>query len=302
MIKLHVEPHVVLSWKDFAKTKPPYSVALDGYVKDKTQRDITKKMANFDHHSNVDRLSTRSTAEQVYMEINLGLFDAFRKDGKPKMEIYVNDCDEDTILSIWLLLHHDRVKNHAEPLINKLVFCTDKLDCTGGLYPFGEIPQLRKMAWIFEPYRKARKGGRLSQMDSDEMRSIIESCMMRISQYSQGNSEECSMDISYQILGGGPDWKLVSESSNFARMVMFSVGINAIVSIIEEGRYVVAKKSMWINFPIETIFSELNKIEGKEVWGGSNTIGGSLREFPSKLSSQELESAINQIISKVKAA
>lgn len=298
MIKLIIEPNTVISWDEFLKTKPKYSVALDGYVKDKTQRDISKKMANFDHHSVVDRLSTRSTAEQVFLEINLGLFEAFRKNGRPEMNIFVNDCDEDTILSIWLLNNHERIKNNADPLINKLVRCNDIMDATGGLYPFGEIPQLRKMAWIFEPYRTARNSGHFSSMTNKEMLTVIDACLFRISKYTLGEVEEVSLESSYEVLGGGKNWSLVKESSNFARMIMFSSGIKAIVSCLEPGRYVIAKKSMWIDFPIEEIFKELNKIEGKEVWGGSNTIGGSLRSFPSRLSPKEIESEINKIIEK----
>lgn len=296
MIRINVEPHIVLDWDEFCKTKPKFSVALDGYVGDCTKRDISKMMANFDHHSNVDRLSTRSTAEQIFMEINLGLFDAFREDGKPRMEVFVNDCDEDTILSIWLLLNHERIMNHADPLVNKLVFCNDKLDCTGGLYPFGDISQLRKMSWIFEPYRNARKNGKLSEMSHQDMRTIIDACLLRISQYTQGDSLECSMDVSFNVIGGGENWSMVRESGTAARMVMFASGINTIVSVLEPGRYVIAKKSMWIDFPIEEIFDKLNQIEGKKVWGGSNTIGGSLRQFPSKLSPKELEDAVNSII------
>lgn len=260
MIRLNIEPNTVISWDDFCQTKPPYSVALDGYVKDKTQRDINKKLANFDHHSNVDRLSTRSTAEQVFLEINLGLFETFKKNGKPEMNIFVNDCDEDTILSIWLLQNHERVKSHADPLVNKLVVCNDKLDSTGGIYPFGETSQLRKMAWMFEPYRVARNSGHFSSMTSKEMNTVIEACLNRISKYTMGESEECSLDCAFKVLGGGKNWSLVKESSNFSRMVMFSSGINAIVSVIEQGRYVIAKKSMWIEFPIEKILTFINII------------------------------------------
>lgn len=298
MITVHVEPRVVISWKEFCETKPKYSVALDGYVSEKTMRDPDNIMANFDHHTNVDRVSTRSTAEQVYLEINLGLFDAFRKDGIPQMDIFVNDCDEDTILSIWLLQNHEQVTDNATPLINKLVFCNDKLDSTGGLYPFGDTSQLRKMAWMFEPYRAARRSQKLSSLNVQEMTDIIESCLARISKYMNHHGEESSMQITFSLLGGGKEWSLVKESSTSARMLIFSSGINSIISVIQEGRYVIAKKSMWIKFPIEDLYIHLNKLEGRNVWGGSNTIGGSLREIPSKFSSKELEKIVNDFLEK----
>ena len=100
MIELRIEPRVVLSWEQFQLEKPPFSIALDGYVNEGTRRNPSGPYANFDHHSHVDRISTRSTAEQVHMEINLGLFDTFRVKGKPFANLYVNDCDEDTTLAL----------------------------------------------------------------------------------------------------------------------------------------------------------------------------------------------------------
>lgn len=296
MIKLNVEPKVVLSWNIFLNTKPNFSVALDGYVADSTKRDIKKVMANFDHHSNVDRLSTRSTAEQVFVEINFGLFDSFKKNGKPEMNIFVNDCDEDTILSIWLLLNHEQVIFHANPLINKLVSCNDKMDATGGLYPFGDTAQLRKMSWIFAPYREKRKNEKLDHLTSEEMRSVIEACLFRITEYTQGKGDENSIDTDYKIIGGGLNWSLVKESGTSSRMIIFSSGIKTIVSVIEKGRYVIAKKSMWVDFPILELFEKLNELEGKVVWGGSNTIGGSLRTNPSRFSPKGLETEINKFL------
>ena len=86
-IELFVEPRKTITWDEFKMQKPHFSIALDGFVSDSTKRDPHGLYANFDHHSGVDRLATRSTSEQVHMEINMGLFNAFRKDGKPYANI-----------------------------------------------------------------------------------------------------------------------------------------------------------------------------------------------------------------------
>lgn len=296
MINLYVEPRIVLSWNEFLSQKPNYSVALDGYVSDATKRDPNKMIANFDHHSVVDRLSTRSTTEQIFMEINLGLFEMFRQNGQPHMNIFVNDCDEDTVLSIWLLQNNERVVHHADPLINKLVSCLDKLDCTGGVYPFGDTTMLRKMAWMFQPYKEARKQGKLFTLNSEEMKTIIEACLSRISLYTQGMAQEIELDGTYKIIGGGPEWSLIKESGTSSRMKLFASGLKTIVSVLDSGKYVIMKKSMWVKFPLEALFNKLNQLEGAMVWGGSNTIGGSLRSIPSKFSPQELEEIINKFL------
>lgn len=300
MINLHINPRETISWELFTATKPPYSVALDGYVNDCTKRQVLPfPYANFDHHTNVDRIATRSTAEQVYMEINLGLFETFNKDGFPHMEIYVNDCDEDTILATWLLINHERLKV-SNPIINKLIYCNDKLDVTGGAFPFGDVAILRKMAWIFEPYRDARSNKRLSTMNSKTMRIIIESVMSRISETVMGNAKELPIDTQYEILHKGTGWSLVKESGTAARMIMYSSGIHAFVSLIEDGRYVIARRSTWTHFPVEQLYEHLNSLEGHTTWGGSNIIGGCLRGKGSKFSPKELFEIIELFLKKWK--
>lgn len=297
-IELKIETNQTYSWEDFKKSKPPFSIALDGFVHGPTKRDALGPYANFDHHSLVDRISTRSTAEQIHMEINLGLFDTFKKDGKPHIYAWVNDCDEDTCLSVWLLQNHERVLGHGDPLINKLVYCSDRLDSTAGSYPFGDISQLRKMAWIFEPYRNARSEGRLSRISESETRAVIEAVLGRITAYSIGEGKEIPIETSYKVLGGGKNWSIVKESSTAARMVMFSSGINAFVSVVGDGRYVIGRKSTWTPFDLETIFCALNNAEGLPVespaypWGGSNTIGGCLRGMPTRLTLGQITKVI----------
>src|SRR5207249_2601666 len=143
-IRLFVEPGQVYSWLQFTHAKPPYSIALDGLVNDRPRRDPRGPYANFDHHARVDRLATRSTAEQVMLEINLGLFRTFQRDGEPTANLYVNDADEDTCLSVWLLRNHAEVMGGSMPLA-RLVYFEDRLDATAGAYPLRDALQYRQM-------------------------------------------------------------------------------------------------------------------------------------------------------------
>lgn len=220
-IELHIEPRKVYSWKEFKKQKPPYSIALDGFVDSSTRRDPRGPYANFDHHSRTDRISTRSTSDQVYMEINLNLFDTFCRGGIPYAHIYINDPDEDTCLAWWLLKNNELVKNHATPLINRLVNCEDKMDCTAGAYPLGNIHIRREMAWIFEPYNEARFHGRVAQMDENEMRNVTESIEGRITDYSLGKGGELALEGHYKRIGGGENWVFTKETGPASRMAMY---------------------------------------------------------------------------------
>jgi hypothetical protein len=312
---------MVVSWRDFLKESPPFSIALDGYVAAPTKRDLKGPRANYDHHKGVDRISTRSTSDQVAMEINLGLFDAFIKDGQPFANIFVNDCDEDTCLAVWLLKHHERVLAHGEPMINRLIFCEDRLDCTAGTYPFRESETLRKIAWVFEPYNAARRSGRLSKISGDEIVFIIESVGQRITEYSLGGGGSQELNDDYKPIGGGPSWTFITEAGPQARMKMSQGGIKAYVNLISPGRYSLGRVSEWVQFPLEEIFPALNDAENlKHIanwtatgnaglpppfitaanrWDGSNTVGGSPRNPPgSLLSPQEVEAVLNQVLEK----
>jgi hypothetical protein len=302
-IDLNIEPRKVYRWSDFKKQKPSYSIALDGFVDSATRRDTGGPYANFDHHSRVDRLATRSTSEQVHMEIKLGLFDTFRKHGVPEAHVYVNDPDEDTCLAWWLLKNYEQVKNFADPRINRLVYCEDRLDCTAGAYPFGDTSMRRKMAWIFQPYNEARFNGGVAQMEEGEMRSVIESVEARISSHIIGEGAELRLEGHYEKIGGGPGWTLTKETGPASRMAMYNDGISAFAALVAEKPdgsfvYTLGRRSVWTPFNLQKLYSRLNEeepniISDSNKWGGSDTIGGSPRDTASSLSPKKLQEIIN---------
>ena len=301
-IELVVEPRQVYTWCDFRQHHPPYSIALDGIVDHKTARDPRGPYANFDHHSHVDRLATRSTSEQVHLEINLGLFETFRMDGLPHAIVHVNDPDEDTCLAWWLLQHHEDVMNHAQPQINRLVYCEDRLDCTAGSYPFGDTAMRRRMAWIFQPYNEARFTGQIAQMEAAGMRNVMESVNRRISEYIFGSAGEIPLEGNYERIGGGVGWTFTRETGPASRMAMYNDGINAFASLVSERSdgnfvYVLGRRSVWSPFDLRKIFRTLNKLDASVVtdanrWGGSDTIGGSPRQTGSTIPPSRLQEII----------
>ena len=306
-----VEPRVVSTWDQFIVEKEPYSIALDGRVKGKTI--YNNHFVNINHHEGVDRLSTRSTCGQAYIDIKQRFGDRYLKHDSP-VNICVNDCDQDTGLASWLIINHERLEgNKSEPLINRLVSVIDLLDVTAGTYPFDlQASTMRKIAWVFEPYTDARMSGRLPKMDAGGMRDVLEVTHKRISEHVLGDGDEISpKDMEngskYEVIGGGPDWKLVNESGFYARSKMSFDNIESFVSARKNGndRYVysIGKISPFVEFPIKTLYGLLNNAEGIEqenidCWGGSDTIGGSPRIAGSRLTPKELESIINDFLSK----
>ena len=80
---------------------PPGSIALDGYVQGPALN-LDDNKYSFDHHDGCIRTFTSATCRQVFDCLLLG----FDPTG---MNVYVNDVDGDTALSIWLLANPTRV-------------------------------------------------------------------------------------------------------------------------------------------------------------------------------------------------
>jgi hypothetical protein len=299
-INLIVEPKTKpMAWKEFVKKTPAMSIALDGYVDAASAYNLETKHLNFDHHAGVNRSATRATCGQVLLALRQGLFDSFVGD----VNVYVNDCDEDVCLSYYLLKHGYRSKNVVDPLLNRLVFMIDMLDTTAGAYPFpADLPVLEELAWIFEPYRRARLNGLLGTKDSAAFLGIITDVERRITDHICGKGERISLNTSYEILSKQPTFVIVNETGSHARTGMLSDGIKAFVTVRqrEPGTYdyVVGKISDFISFPIEVIFKKLNEAEGctNDRWGGASTIGGSPRVGGSKLTLSEVEQIIAELL------
>lgn len=304
-INLIVQPQVTpMGWRDFTNQVDNHSIALDGYVAGATNINQKKKIVNFNHHEDCHRYASRATCDQVKLAIHSGLFDFFRDEtGEVKMDIYVNDCDEDVCLSVFLLLNGYLSENIMNPALNTLVAIENELDTTAGAYPYPkDYPLLRKMAWIFAPYKIARQNGLLKTKDKSIYEGVITDVCNRIMEYLNGNSKELPLDTRYELIEKNSNWSLVKEFGSDSRTGMFSDGIKAFVSILsqrENGHYdyVIGKISPFVEFNLKNCLKALNEAEGNEndLWGGSTTIGGSPRVSGSKLTPSEVSSIVNKV-------
>lgn len=306
-LSLAVAPRHVVRWDDFTKVAPDFSIALDGYVFGRPRFDRSGPYLNLNHHEEVDRLGTRSTCAQVMVNLRQGLPNVFVDEGSPRMNIFVNDPDQDVCVSVWLLRHHREILNtRREAFVNKLVLVEDMLDTTAGAFPFKATePIVQELTWIFDPYAQARASGALLRADGAEMAAINAAVGERITQYSHRKSERMALDTRYEQLGGGDDWMLIHEIGPGARTALFHSGCLAFVSACElEGgryKYSIGKMSPLVHFPIEELYGVLNSFEGIpgdaiDRWGGGDIIGGSPRKAGSRLSPNEVERIINRYL------
>lgn len=302
MITLRVDPKVSgMNWNDFKDIKN--AIALDGYVFGKPWFNPAAPCANFNHHEEVDRLSTRATCSQVLIAVRQKLLDRFRKNGEIDLTVYVNDCDQDVCLSWFIIKNSWMCENTINPALNRLVHIEDMMDTCAGSYPFNkDLPILEKVGWIFDPYTKFRLNGGLDKKNADDYRSVIDDVENRIMQHITNGGGTTKLDSRYEVIQNNATWSLIKEHGKDARTVLAGDGIKAFVSARERPdknwTYSVGKMSPFVDFDIQGILSALNNAERNEVdrWGGSDTIGGSPRYAGSKLDPKQVAEIINNYL------
>lgn len=302
-VSLHVEPNTVpMSWQRFRRLKDVRAVALDGYVSSGPRFTHTGPYANFNHHEGVSRLETRATCAQVLLAVRQGMYDRFVDPGTghTAVDVYVNDCDEDVCLSVFILQNPHLALSTMNPLLNRLVFMEDMLDTTAGAYPFPkELGTLGQLMWVFAPYHNFRVNGGIDKRSREQFEDIISSVGRRIMDFITGKTESVELDTRYDVVetrrSGSCSWHVLKEIGPNARVGVFGDGIKAFLACRQrpDGKwsYSVGRMSHFVYFPIPLFFKALNKAEGNmdgDLWGGSDTIGGSPRVNGSKLSPAEV--------------
>mgnify|MGYP001559351209 CR=1 FL=1 len=302
-------PRASMSWEDFLLTTPPRSIALDGVVKGGPNYNATTGHINFDHHDNVVREATMSTAMQIMFAIKGGLAEALTVNGRVNATIYINDTDQDTVLAVWLLLNYKKFEGvQSIPHINRLLALDDRWDITGGAYPMNLDDMLvRQHTWVFKPYTELRKSGALANATAEVLLDNLEAVMGRLDRYLMNEGEEVDLDIRHKILYDSPTFKIVDEiGGNEARYHLFSKGMNAFISIVatrSDGRRVcsVGRRSRYIPFPVPLLYEDFNAAEGltgNDRWNGSDIIGGSSRMIGTGLSWEQLRDLTNERLRK----
>ncbi len=304
----------VYSLKDFIEKKPPFSIAIDGFVRGRTRRVKTRTgpYATFDHHEGVDRTVTLSTCMQVYEEIRKGLFNIeFQVNGKPHAFVYTRSGDEDSSTTCWEFKRLQRIMEEINnPRIIKFIRAEDQLDRYMGNFPLEDKEFYRVLAWVFEPYNQKRFDGTIENLKGPQLKEIIDAVGLRIDDYVDDKGSELELEGSYERLGGGEGWHLIRETGPAARLATIKDNITTYVRYIgpkDQGHaYAVVKNSPWAGSNSTHLFRELNRIERKRSdiitktnrWGGGNLGGGSPQETGSMIPPDELPAVMNKIILK----
>jgi hypothetical protein len=302
-VDVQIIPGKIVSRAEFVAAHPPYSIALDGYVRGEPFLHHTPDgpFRNFNHHEAVDRSCTSATCEQVRRAVILGLFDLYGGAAARRADVWVNDCDQDVCLATWILLNPDRAD---APWVRTLAYIEDLLDMSAGGFPMPEERDLLgEVRWVFEPYTGQRAA--ICGYDAAGMRGVIAEVHGRIERFLRGAGETLPLLGSYRQLGGGDGWVLAEVDHQHARQKMVEAGVRAAVELYARpaGRYSYAiwRRSEYIvDFPVLEILAALNDAEGLDEgdaqWGGSENVGGSPRVVGSRLEPAQVEAVVRAVI------
>lgn len=301
--ELIVDPGKVEIWPDFIQTAEPYSIAGDGRVPGKNNYLLDGPKApiiSVDHHSEVDRLGTSATCDQLLQMMRMGLRRRYTKDGLYIVNFCVNDPDQDVCTS-WYILNHPEVaeKANANPALNRLVAVESLMDATGGMYPFDrDMAFLGTLKAIYRPYTDFRNSGGIAEQNAEQFKRVIFDVERRISDYIIGSPPTPEpLKTAFDIEKAGTGWSMIREIGEDAKFAVVSAGIQAFVSVTDTKevgvwRYTIGRTSPFINFPIEEIYATLNEHDPAcregNLWGGSDLIGGSPRSTGSKLTPDQI--------------
>jgi len=118
-----LQVHLVVGLKVSADQLPDRSIALDGFVQGPVYLP-QRKAWSFDHHGDCVRHATLSTCEQVRDALAVG----FDPSG---YHVFLNDIDADSVLSLWLLLHPDRLRGKGRQRLLRLIARLGRHDALG---------------------------------------------------------------------------------------------------------------------------------------------------------------------------
>jgi hypothetical protein len=104
-------------------------ILLDGAGSFGPRIDNDRKLYNLDHHAGCQRLFTLATCEQALLLVHSGL-----ELGEGDWTVYANDPDLDTVLALWCLLNHRRLRElrpEARDVLLPLLRLEGAIDANG---------------------------------------------------------------------------------------------------------------------------------------------------------------------------
>lgn len=311
-VKVHVRRDYAFSLPE-AKELGERTILLDGAGSFGPVLDNKRKLYNLDHHQGCERTFTLATCEQALLLVRSGL-DLAEGD----WSIYANEPDLDTVLALWVLLNHARVKElrpAARDVLFPMLRLEGAIDANGiemaevcGL-PAAEFERTkRRLDDLLAREQAVKGGGDWQSLDLEaytaEMLGVVDAMIYSVEDFRGYASIE-------EVYGHVE----IGERS-VAVLCRDDAGIYAVEKLLKErwgdqlamialekepGHYTLRRASTLSDFDLGDAYSLLNQLDrrvdgrppGKR-WGGSESIGGSPRGSGSALGPSELLRVLGQ--------
>ena len=304
-LNVHVEAGLSVTGS-VARKSPGGTIFLDGVAQCEPFMDHERQVYNFDHHEGCVRAFTLATCEQTLVMYMKGLDLQGRE-----WNIFANDPDLDTILSIWILLNHARIGKQDSTqrrILFALVRYEGVIDALGlELKDLCALPQelVRKIQRVIDHLRSdeiaLKKEGRWGQTD---FLAYTASILHKIDQIFykprdfadfKGVEELARIELSDQRIAAvvEADMGIYEIEPHLNKIYGSRLG----VVFLKTGpnSYTVRQMDLFMPITLDDIYDRLNFADPavkcrtqNNKWGGSADIGGSPRETGTKLSPAEI--------------
>lgn len=284
---------------------PEGTIFLDGACRGSPFLDNRRRQYSLDHHEGCIRSFTLATCEQVLVLLNQGL-----PLGSGEWMAVINDLDEDSILSAWLLLNHGELLADNKELLKSVIpfvrleGCIDAHGMDAVILSGYQGGQLKALETVLQGFRESILKPPEDGAKKDSWRTlsnalafldsafISESRIKSLSRFAVHGSTD---------LGGGKIAILCSADAGIYEAETFyqqrcpgSLGL--IILSHGEGKYTLRLVDRFMKTDLVAVYRTLNardpsvtrsRDEGN-AWGGSAEIGGSPRITGSGLSPEKI--------------
>ena len=299
-----------------ARKSPQGTIFLDGAAQSEPFLDHERQVYNFDHHEGCVRTFTLATCEQVLVMIMKGLDLRDRE-----WNIFANEPDLDTILSIWLIFNHQRISRKERlPLrfLFGLVRLEGVIDSYGlDLKELSALPpeNLRKTQQVIDHLRKdeinLKRDGLWDEIDYMEYTASILHKIDRIIYKSfdftdfKGVEELARAELinNRMIAVVDSDMGIYELEPHLDKLYGDRLGVAALRK--SPHTYTLRRMDLFMPVDLESVYDKLNFLDpavkcrtDRNKWGGSADIGGSPRSSGTKLTPLQIAQACRNAMQK----
>jgi hypothetical protein len=305
-IRVVIDPGTALSRSDAASLGERV-ILLDGAGTFGPLLDPDRKLFNLDHHFGCERLFTLATCEQALLLVHSGL-----RLSEDDWTIYASDPDLDTVLGLWCLLNHRRVRElrpEARDVLLPVVRLEGAIDANGpelaklcGLPTRVLADAQRRIDELMVRERELRQAGAWAKKDvyayTTEMLRSIDALVYQFEDFGDytrieeiyGHVEIGPRQVAVVCRDRGGIYTVEQHLKTH-----WGDQLSLIALENQPGHYTLRRVSSLDGPDLEPAYDLLNRIDpavdgrpsGKR-WGGSAEIGGSPRPRGTQLASAEV--------------